>query len=343
MTHFFQPLKRLIYIVLSGLSMGTMPMASPQNATNEAVIVLLHRFAQTTHPSTNITAEQLKNFIAYMQDNAFNVLPLSDVVHAVQTHTPLREKTVVITIDDAYKSVYTHAYPAFKQAGFPFTVFLSSREVGGKNFLSWDQVSEMAKNGVDFQAHTHSHPKLQKLPTAEVIKEIKTNVALITKHTGTKPRLFAYPYGEASTDVINTVKNMGFQAGFSQHSGVFNATSDMFYIPRFSLNERYATGERIRLILNARAFPVQQFIPNNPHITATNPPTIQFSVSPAVKTINNVNCFYNGTGTLTIKKHYPTVTLTFDTPFNTGRTRINCTARHPDNRGYRWLGMQYVK
>lgn len=330
-----------IYI---GILMGIAPtMANATDAQNEAVITVFHRFAQSTRPSTNITAAQLKNFVAYIQNNGFSVLPLSVVVESVQNNTLLPEKTVVITIDDAYKSIYTHAYPIFKDAGFPFTVFLSSREVGGKNFLSWSEVSKMAKNGVSFQAHTHTHPKLQQIPIAETIMEITTNVALITKHTGIKPTLFAYPYGEASTAVMKAVKNMGFTAGFSQHSGVFNATSDMFYIPRFSLNERYATPDRIRLILNARMFPVKQFAPNNPHITDTNPPTVTFSVSPDIKTVNNINCFYDGNGTITMKKSYPTITLTFDKPFNTGRTRINCTARHPDNRGYRWLGMQYVK
>ncbi len=338
-------MKHFLYMCMFIIS-GALPILSPARAdtppTSEAVIVMFHRFGQDTHPSTNVTLEQVRNFIAYIQDNGFTVRPLQQVVSAIQNGDRLPPKTVAITIDDAYKSIYTYAYPLFKDANFPFTVFLSSREMGFGNFLSWEQVAEMAQNGADFQAHTHSHPHMTQLSIAQNIEEIQKNIQLIEKHTGIRPTLFAYPYGEANTDIINTVKNMGFTAGFSQHSGVFNATSDMFYIPRFSLNERYATPQRIQQVLNARAFPITSFTPTNPQIDTINPPKIQFTVANNIASLHNMGCFYNGTAKMQTHIEYPTVTLTFDTPFTVGRHRINCTAPHPDNRGYRWLGMQFV-
>ena len=333
----------IISVVLCVIGVHFFPAyAAAVNTQSGAVIVMFHRFGQNTHPSTNVTLQQLNTFVSYIQNNGFSVRPLSQVVTAVQNGDSVPAKTVVITIDDAYKSIYTYAYPLFKRAGFPFTVFLSSREIGGKNFLSWQQVSEMAADGVEFQAHTHTHAHMPQRTTEQNIADIDTNVKLIEKYTGIKPTLFAYPYGEASTDTIDTVKNMGFRAGFSQHSGVFTPTGDMFYIPRFSLNEKYATTERIKLVLNARPFAVTAFSPNNPHIDKNNPPVIHFSVPESLKSVHNINCFYNGVAKMTTNKTYPTVTLTFDQPFGSGRHRINCTARHPDGRGYRWLGMQYV-
>lgn len=317
--------------------------ANTATKPNEAVIVMFHKFGVDTSPSTNIRMEQLHAFVKYIKQEGFTVLPLTQVVEYMQDNTPLPEKTVVITIDDAHKSLYTHAYPVFKEAKFPFTVFLSSREVGLGNFLSWDNITEMAQHGVDFQAHTHTHPHMQTLSADEVVKEITTNVDLITKHTGIKPTIFAYPYGEASTDVIHQVKTLGFKAGFSQHSGVFNKTSNMFYAPRFSINERYGTLNRLKLVLNARAFPITQYSPINPYITDDNPPTISLTVAPSIKNLHSVNCFFNGRAKMHTTKNAPHIVLSFDAPFTKGRSRINCTIPHPDGRGYGWFGLQYVK
>ena len=70
-------------------------------------------------------------------------------------------------------------------------------------------------------------------------RELEKSNIRFKKELGVRPNLIAYPYGEASQSVLKLVKDFGFVAGFGQHSGVAAKTPDMFYLPRFALNENY--------------------------------------------------------------------------------------------------------
>ena len=90
-----------------------------------------------------------------------------------------------------------------------------------------------------------------------------------------KSLLFAFPYGETNTDIINLIKEYKFKVAFGQHSGIINETSNMYYLPRFSLNEKYGEIERVKFAASAKGLGVYDFIPINPSISE-NPPYIGF-------------------------------------------------------------------
>ena len=108
-------------------------------AENSVVVLMYHHFGESQHPSTNIRIEQFEQHLQFLEKNDFKVLPLDDALQAIQNNKPLAEKIVVITMDDAYRSVYSEAYPRLKQRGWPFTVFVSSDYIdkGYSNYISW--------------------------------------------------------------------------------------------------------------------------------------------------------------------------------------------------------------
>ena len=55
----------------------------------------------------------------YLAQNGYHVLPLARLEDFLAGKTPLPRKSVVITIDDGYRSTYEIAYPILKKYGFP--------------------------------------------------------------------------------------------------------------------------------------------------------------------------------------------------------------------------------
>ena len=314
-----------------------------QEIQDGAVILLFHSFGDDNQPDINIGTEQLDNLINYIKNNNFNVIPLAQAVEIIQNGGKLPNKSVVITIDDAFKSVYTVAYPKFKQAGFPFTLFVSSGKVNDNNsaYLNWNEIIEMASNGVDIQAHTVNHSHMTKKEIKENHNEIDSNINDIIKNTNIKPIYFAYPYGEANQEIIEMVKSKNIVAGFSQHSGVYNNTSDQYYIPRFPINEKWGTLERLKLILNTKPFKIKSITPNTPYIKDNNPPNISVVVDDSIDDMSQLNCFRSDTGKVSLEKSDKSFQMVFTTPFKTGRTRINCTIPNKDGT-YKWLGLMFT-
>ena len=91
-------------------------------ASDYATVLMYHRFDEHKYPSTNIMKETFIQHLNFLKENNFNVLPLSMLIDFFRENKSLPEKSVFITIDDAYKSVYDVAYPILKSFNYPFTV-----------------------------------------------------------------------------------------------------------------------------------------------------------------------------------------------------------------------------
>lgn len=61
--------------------------------------------------------------------------------------------------------------------------------------LTWDQIREMGSNGIDFGAHTVTHPILSNIGPEQLRSEIAESKAQIEEKTGREVKTFAYPFG----------------------------------------------------------------------------------------------------------------------------------------------------
>ena len=162
-TKSFQPVFRssfilfLIWFVLSILPFAVCASSNIDSSANEvrgdATIFIYHHFDDDRYPTTNVSLKNFTEQMAYLADNNYTVMPLTELVDLLLNKKPLPQKVAVITIDDGYKTIYSNAWPVLKKYGFPFTVFLyvEGIERGYKNYLTWEQVKEMQAAGIDFQ------------------------------------------------------------------------------------------------------------------------------------------------------------------------------------------------
>ena len=75
-------------------------------AADSAVVLMYHRFGEDRYPSTSIRVDQFEAQLAHLAERDYQVIPLAQLLDALNNGTQLPERAVVITIDDAYLSVY---------------------------------------------------------------------------------------------------------------------------------------------------------------------------------------------------------------------------------------------
>jgi peptidoglycan/xylan/chitin deacetylase (PgdA/CDA1 family) len=273
----------------------------------------------------------------------YNVLPVKDILNAIQQGKKLPDRTIGITIDDGYQSVYTKAWPKFKEANLPFTVFIATDPIdrGSANYMNWDQIRELNEANIEIGAHTSSHNHMPTSGSDKNLSELLNSNSRMLKEIGHVPTLFAYPFGEMSIQNRNQINSIGYKFAFGQHSGVVNLSTNFKYIPRFALNETYGNIKRLRLILNALPIPVADITPGDPTIKTQNPPDFGFTVSPSIKNIETLSCFSSLEGRLNVQRIDQRIEVRMNKPFPKGRTRINCTMPGPQKR-WRWLGRIFV-
>jgi len=313
------------------------------NIKNSAVVFMYHKFGVSKYPSTSVTIEQFDEHLKEFSKSKYSVESVEFIIDTIINDGDLPENTIGITIDDADKSFYEVGWPKFKEMGFPVTLFVNTSTIheNNKNYLNWDQIRELVNEGVSIGAHSHSHYHMADLSIEEVKDEIEISNNIFLKELGSIPPLFAFPYGEANEEIINVLKEYKFKVAFGQHSGVINETSNLYYLPRFSLNERYAEIDRVKFAANAKGLGIYDFIPTDPTISE-NPPYIGFSLLDE-KLVPSIDCFvFDNKGQVEkeLYKFNERIEIRLKRKLTEGRSRVNCTAKGSDNQ-WRWFGHQF--
>ncbi len=310
-------------------------------AAESAVIMMYHRFGESAHPATNIRLDQFDAHLEELQSGAYTVLSIPEILATLRAGRPLPERTVGITIDDAYLSVYTEAWPRLRRAGFPFTLFVATDAIDRKfaSYMSWDQIRDLRDNGVTIGSQTASHLHMPANRDARNREDIRLSNERFQQELGAAPTLFAYPFGEASVSIQKIVQEAGFTDAFGQHSGALHTSSDRYYMPRFALNENFGDLKRFKLVANALPVPHTDLSPLNPTLTK-NPPLFGFTLTKDAGQLSGLTCYAGDQGKLRMERLGPRVEVRLARNLSAGRARINCTAPGPDGR-WRWLGMLY--
>ena len=331
---------KIIFVLIIYLNISP---SYASNIKNSAVVFMYHKFGISKYPSTNITINQLNEHIKEFSKEKYSLKSLEFIVDTIINDGILPLNTIGISVDDADKSFYTTAWPKFKEKGIPVTLFINTSTIhnNSKNYLSWDQIRELRDEGVTIGAHSHNHFHMPDLSEEEIKSEIEKSNKIFLSELKKIPSLFAFPYGETNEKIINIIKEYKFKVAFGQHSGVINETSNLYYLPRFSLNEKYGEIDRIKFAANAKGLGVYDFIPINPTIS-NNPPFIGFSLLDE-KLVPSLDCFiFDSKGQVEkeLFKFNERIEIRLKRNLTKGRSRINCTAKGKD--GYwRWYGHQF--
>ena len=336
-----------------GLILGALFWMTMQaHAGNSAVIFMYHRFGEAEFPSTSIKLEQFEAHLDELKSGGYTVMALTDIIKALKSGTTLPDKAIALTIDDAYLSVYEKAWPRFKELGLPFTLFVATDHVdqGIRGYMSWSQIRELSEAGVTIGSQTASHLHMAAASELTNRRELDKSNGRFKKELGARPDLIAYPYGEASQSVEQLARASGFVAGFGQHSGVAAKTPDMFYLPRFALNENYGDIKRFKLAAGALALNTSDLNPVDPLIGAGdyNPPAFGFTINgdaALTKSLNRLSCFASHEGKLDVTRlggenGQTRIEIRMQKNLPKGRTRLNCTLPAKEGRWY-WFGRQF--
>ncbi len=122
-------------------------------------------------PNNNaiVAAEDFAEQMAYLKEQGYQTLFLSELVTMLRTGEELPEKAVVITFDDGYENNYQYAYPILREHGLKASIFVvvnyslpKPQDLDPEHVISWsphlslEQMREMIASGcIEIQSHSY--------------------------------------------------------------------------------------------------------------------------------------------------------------------------------------------
>ena len=211
-------------------------------------VLSYHNFSvdRSTNRMT-VTQAAFEEQMKFLKDNDYRVITLNQFLDFLNFKSQISKKSVVITIDDGWRSAYDIALPILKKYGYPATLFVYTDLItGSQRTLSWELVQEMARNGLDVQGHTKTHRKLTMMNSTESFKdyveaiegELAKSAGTIKAKAGKEVKYLAYPEGETNPLVIELAQREGYLAAFTAKRG-----GNPFFIHNYRINRSMIYGD----------------------------------------------------------------------------------------------------
>jgi len=200
------------------------PLGVAADGTAQSIPILCYHRVGNGASKMDITPAKLEAQLEWLRSNGRTVVRLSDLAAFLAGKRPLPQRSVVITFDDGYESVYRNAFPLLRKLGVPATLFVYTDFIGSRDGLTWAQLDEMQRSGlIDIQAHSKTHSNLTELDgVTKLDAELRQPRALIERSlagAGAKVRHFAYPYGDANPAVLDATRRAGYDIGVTVDPG----------------------------------------------------------------------------------------------------------------------------
>ncbi len=280
------------------LSLATLFPLKAANHKSQIVCFVYHRFGDERYPSTNIRTEVFREQLAYLKQNNFTVWTMGMAVNAIRNGDIVPPRTVVLTIDDGYRSFYENGLPILEEFGYPATFYINTANVGGADYLTWQQLLEVRQRGMEIGNHSHSHGHFLDISNTEerkslFISDLVTAQDYFNDSLGFTPVLYSYPYGEYDDVLEEVLKEAGFTSAAAQYSGVLYQGSNLFEIPRFPMGGPFATLKGF--IQKSQMNPIE-VISKKPEqiVMQQNPPLIEITLKSNSIDAEYLQCFVNG-------------------------------------------------
>ena len=309
------------------------------------ISLMFHRFEENKYPSTNIKINDFKKHLKIIEDNKIAFVNPKKLKDELLNNK--KQRKILLTIDDGFLSFYENAWPLLKERKVPFILFVSTREVGSFNYMTWNQIKELAKEDfVEIGNHSHSHEYLVDEHIEVIREDIEKSIKIFKDKLGKNSNFFSYPFGEYSLEFKRLIKSLNFDYAFGQHSGVMDDTKDFYELPRFPINEKYGEIKRFNSLIKTLPFKYKEIYPNEKYLLQNkNPPEVKISFYENIKNLKSLTCYSNENDKWrqsVIKfENDNTLFIKISEKFIGERGRINCSLRDSSSF-WRWLGIQFV-
>jgi peptidoglycan/xylan/chitin deacetylase (PgdA/CDA1 family) len=238
----------LLLALLLPLHAQEIPPAAPEappTVPDDGVRVSVlgyHDFSETA-PETEmvIRTSKFRKQMEAIKNAGLPVVSMADFQAWKRGEKDIADKSIVLTIDDGWKAVYTDAYPVLKELGLPFTVFLYKNYVdGGGKALTSEMIREMQQHGATIGSHSvsHAYPGPHRRKGAEGYEkflrfELGESKKFLDEKFGTRVTTYAYPGGIHTPEMDPLAKEFGYEHLFTVLPGKVRRTHDDHTLPRY--------------------------------------------------------------------------------------------------------------
>jgi peptidoglycan/xylan/chitin deacetylase (PgdA/CDA1 family) len=232
-------------------------------------VLMYHHINPHKGDMVTVTPDVFEGQMEYLHKSGYRTLKIDELMDFINGKLTIKEKSVVITFDDAWLDNYIYAFPIIKKYKINSTIFiitgrterasenktkhpasvpnhkesklLIERKEDRRVVLDWNLINEMSDSAlVEFYSHTKSHAKCNSLSENELLEELGESKKIIEEKLNKPCPYLCWPYGGYNDAALKIAKGIGYKGIFTTERGVVRAGSNPFAVKRIVVKDNVA-------------------------------------------------------------------------------------------------------
>ncbi len=172
------------------------------------VTILAHHLVSDCPHRMGISTEDFWRRIHFLQRH-YRIVSLSDADRLLRSGS-VSAPAVALTFDDGYCDNFFTLRAVAEETGTPVAMFVATQPIeahqefdhdlaaGTRGFfpLTWDQIEDWSRRGVEFGSHTRTHFDCGSSDRSRLAREITGSRTDLESRLGRASRFFAFPFGK---------------------------------------------------------------------------------------------------------------------------------------------------
>lgn len=221
-------------------------------------VLMYHQLADPATSTSRFTVspDVFAAQLACLRDEGFTTITAGELAAVLADSAgELPRRPVVLTFDDGYGDFYSEGLPLLKQHGFTGTIFVTTDWIGetdaARHMLSWEELAEAARAGIEIGAHTCKHPRLDQMREKPLRDELSVSRRVLEDRLGVAVRGLAYPFGHSNRKVRRVARELGYSYGYTVGNELATSAACGFALPRLTVR-RATTMDDFRRMVNGQ-------------------------------------------------------------------------------------------
>jgi peptidoglycan/xylan/chitin deacetylase (PgdA/CDA1 family) len=145
------------------------------------------------------------------------------------------EPRVCLTFDDGNRSDYSVGLPALRRRGWQALFFVVPAWVGEPGYLSWPEVRELRREGMEVGAHGFDHTWFARLDDSGIRRQLREARRQLESELGTAPAALSLPGGSGGRRAVRLAREAGFVLVATSDPRLARPEVGLAPLPRFAL------------------------------------------------------------------------------------------------------------
>ena len=208
-------------------------------------VLTYHRFGDVPRDPFCVSVADFDRQMSYIAERDLAV-SLQDVEDFIAGTKDIKGSSLLITIDDGFRSTYLDALPVLEHYAIPAVAFISPgllnddpatarTEYQPEPYMSWNEVRIMQDRGVAIGSHSMTHRSVARASPNRARKEIFNSRQVLQERLSGPISAFAYPFGtraDFNASTSGLIRDAGYTCAFTSQHGAIPAGSDAYKLPR---------------------------------------------------------------------------------------------------------------